>query len=729
MLRPKRMSKVSVTGSRNVLEPVVETVHDLDLVHLIDYDGRWDGFENGDPVSGADEASEKLVTVRSLESILAVTADDAGPSRIVDDEELESELERVRTRVNELDDRRDELRNELRRVDERLTAARPFAAIGIDLDLLSGYDSLEVAVGEGNVDQLDEALSASDSIAAHEMFSGDGAVAVFAYPEADSENVIDDALVGIEFTALDVPDEDGSPEEYVADLHHRKQRLESEIGTVEGELEGVKLDAAGFLLAAEEELSIEVQKAEAPLQFATTERSFIAEGWIPTERYGELERALADAVGDHVDIEELERASYDSHGHPHDREHVSGGAAGGAAAADGSGDGYMQAEEDHDHHGDEPPVVQDNPQAAQPFEVLTNALNRPSYNELDPTLIVFLTFPFAFGFMIGDIGYGLLYIAMGVFMFRFDSEVIKALGWISVWAGIFTMIFGYLYDDFFGVHMSDVGLFLPLAGTLDKGLQTTEWAMFWIAACILFGLLHLNIGFLMGFINDRSHGVVEAALHNISWIFVVNGFFMWVFSAHLLEPKPDFLVGPESVFAAGSEFNELTGLAFEALPETVGLIGLGISAVGVVGAIKGEGPAIGLLETITYSLGHTLSYLRMVAVLLAKAGMAFVVNLLVFGGYVHPDTGYTLFGVPGAGVTGYEAEFVGLIHMDPLIITIPVAIAVFIVGHIVVLLLGITAAGIQMARLEYVEFFGKFYEGGGENYEPFGYRRTYTEDR
>jgi V/A-type H+-transporting ATPase subunit I len=53
-------------------------------------------------------------------------------------------------------------------------------------------------------------------------------------------------------------------------------------------------------------------------------------------------------------------------------------------------------------------------------------------------------------------------------------------------------------------------------------------------------------------------------------------------------------------------------------------------------------------------------------------------------------------------------------------------ILVFVVGHLVVLGLGVTSAGLQAVRLEYVEFFDKFYEGGGEPYEPFGYERTYT---
>jgi V/A-type H+-transporting ATPase subunit I len=47
-------------------------------------------------------------------------------------------------------------------------------------------------------------------------------------------------------------------------------------------------------------------------------------------------------------------------------------------------------------------------------------------------------------------------------------------------------------------------------------------------------------------------------------------------------------------------------------------------------------------------------------------------------------------------------------------------------GHLLVLILGVTSAGLQAVRLEYVEFFGTFYEGGGRKYEPFGYERTYT---
>ena len=179
MLRPEQMSKVSVAGSRTVMEPVIETVHGMNLVHLSDYDGSWDGFEHGDPIEGSEDASEKLVTVRALESILDLDDDEAGPSRIVSQEEIDDELDGIQAEVNEFDDRRDEIRNELRQVNERIESVEPFVDLGIDLDLLRGYDSLEVRVGHGDVEEIEAALEDEETVDAYETFSGDEVVAVF----------------------------------------------------------------------------------------------------------------------------------------------------------------------------------------------------------------------------------------------------------------------------------------------------------------------------------------------------------------------------------------------------------------------------------------------------------------------------------------------------------------------------------------------------------------------
>ena len=745
MLRPEQMSKVSVTGSKGVMDDVVETVHDMNLLHVTEYDGTWDGFAPGDPVEGAEDASDKLVTVRSIESILDVSPEDAGPTQIVTDEKLDAELDEVREQVNELDRRRDDIRSELRDVEEKLDSVEPFAALGMDLDLLAGYESLQVAVGEGTEDELERALVDAGGIDAFELFTGGDTVAVFAHPtDSADETVLQDALVGVEFTQLSIPDAEGSPEEYVQDLKHRRQQLESKLTTVQNELDELKLDAAGFLLAAEEKLSIDVQKTEAPLSFATTENAFVAEGWIPTERYTEFASRLQEVVGDHVEVEELERASFGADGSEKLREEVPGGAAGGTptAADGGSTGGAPSADADGGDevradgggvvmNDDEPPVVQDNPGTVSPFEVLVDAVGKPKYKEFDPTIVLFLTFPVLFGFMIGDFGYGLIYSGIGYYLYtNFDSNAIKSMGGVTIFAGVFTTIFGILYGEIFGLHLISQYLWEGALGLshppIEKGLSpgAVDWARGWLVVSLLVGLVHLNVGYVFEFLeNLEFHGVTEALQETGSWILAMNGLWLFVFSDLGASRKPAFLVGPESVFN-GNPF----GLGFTAFPELVGYFGGALILVGALLLLSG--PTVEIVE-IFDTLVNVLSYTRIAAVLLAKAGMAFTVNLLFFGAYVDSGGEYHFMIQHGAqyAIENYGAEsilFPGLVNGG--IALALLGLLVLVLGHVIVLALGVTSAGLQAVRLEYVEFFGKFYEGGGKEYEPFGYERSYTTD-
>ena len=705
------------------MDDVIEAVHELNLVHLVNYDGSWAGFEPGNPIEGADRASDKLVTVRSLESMLDIDEEDAGPSRIVTDEALEDELEEVRVQVNELDDRRSELEEDLRDVEERIDSVTPFADLGIDLDLLSGYDRLQVAVGEGDEAAVREALEADADIEEFETFTGDRTIAVFAYPAVDADaDALDEALVGVDFAVLEIPDAEGSPQEYVEQLRHQRQKIESKLDGAESELRDVKLDTAGFLLAAEEKLTIDVQKAEAPLQFATTENAFIAEGWIPTERYTELATALGDAVGDRVEVDELERAEYDEHeAHGPEDPDVS--------------DVEVAADGGHTMGGDQPPVVQDNPGPVKPFELLVETINRPKYFEFDPTVILFLTFPAFFGFMIGDFGYGILYMLLGYGLYsRYDSPALKSLGGIAVWAGAFTALFGILYGEIFGLHRLGAVIWNGNP-PIHKGLQPHygDYAVAWLVLSLLIGVVHLAVGWIIDFVENLSHGVWDAVTESGSWLLMMFGLWAWVFSG-AGGSSPPILVGPDSVFAGnpfpfgftGLPAIELFSIAGFAISAWLLVFGLGLVLLAMADPIE-------VVEFLNV-LVNVLSYTRLAAVLLAKAGMAFVVNLLFFGVYVtgHGAEAEWHFGIghmPHVGdvVHGHEVTeimFGGLVHSG--IAGVLGGIVILLVGHLLVLALGVTSAGLQAVRLEYVEFFGKFYEGGGEKYEPFGYDRLFT---
>ena len=75
MLRPKQMSRISVTGSKGVIGEFIETIHELNAIHLVEYDESWEGFQRGEPGEIAEEASEKLVTARAIENILKIESE------------------------------------------------------------------------------------------------------------------------------------------------------------------------------------------------------------------------------------------------------------------------------------------------------------------------------------------------------------------------------------------------------------------------------------------------------------------------------------------------------------------------------------------------------------------------------------------------------------------------------------------------------------------------------
>ncbi|RJX44127.1 V-type ATP synthase subunit I [Halonotius aquaticus] len=747
MLRPEQMSKVSVTGSKRVIDDVIEAVHALNLLDLSDYDGSWKGFDGGRSLESAEETNEQLVTVRALKSTLGIEDDDAGQTRIVDREELNAELPELRDRINDLDDQRGELETQIREINEEIEAVAPFAELGLDLALLSGYDSLAVLVGHGDRDAIAAELDDEETINRFEIFTGGDTQAIFAQPAEGydpTSELIADSLVGVEFTTLSVPDAETSPKQYVADLESEKETLEAELGEVEAELETVKAESAGFLLAAEEYLAIEAQKKEAPLSFATTTNAFVAEGWIPTDRYDDLAATLDSEVDGPVDVDEIERAEFKSNGEAHVEDHGSAADAdaeaatdGGEVVADGGGAVTM--------NDDDPPIIQSNPGIVKPFEVLIEAVSRPKYNEFDPTVILFLTFPAFFGFMIGDLGYGLIYMGIGYYLYTaFDSQGFKSMGGVTIAAGVFTAVFGILYGELFGLHVIATyfweGVVDLAHAPIEKGLSPAgaDWARGWLVVSVLVGVVHLNIAWILGFIEDfQIHDLKHAIYENGSWILMMNGLWVWVFSDAVRGAVPEFIYttfAAEGVLPLG--FSGFPAMGLFSIPVIGGefTIPLLVFVIGLFLLALGE--PIEVVEFLNV-LVNVLSYTRLAAVLLAKAGMAFTVNLLFFGVWVtetshgaewhfglqHSPAYYLEQGTyHGEAVTG--VLFPGLVHGEAA--SLLIGILVLVLGHILVLALGVTSAGLQAVRLEYVEFFGKFFDGGGREYTPFGYEREHT---
>ena len=212
----------------------------------------------------------------------------------------------------------------------------------------------------------------------------------------------------------------------------------------------------------------------------------------------------------------------------------------------------------------------------------------------------------------------------------------------------------------------------------------------------------------------------------------MNGLWLLVFSKLAAGTAPAFIY---TVFDGTGAAPEATGeyakaafaLGFNGFPTVVGYLGLAMFLAGALLLVVGA-PAE-LLEIFDV-LVNVLSYTRIAAVLLAKAGMAFVVNLLFFGAYQHHgEFHFMLTNGPQYYAAEYGAEaimFPGLVHGGAA--SLVGGLLILVLGHVLVLALGVTSAGLQAVRLEYYEFFSKFFDSGGTEYEPFGRARRFTAD-
>jgi V/A-type H+-transporting ATPase subunit I len=134
------------------------------------------------------------------------------------------------------------------------------------------------------------------------------------------------------------------------------------------------------------------------------------------------------------------------------------------------------------------------------------------------------------------------------------------------------------------------------------------------------------------------------------------------------------------------------------------IAGLAMIVAGVLFIASDSALEIVELPTI---LSHTLSYARLVGVGLSSVAIAMVINFIAIGMIIEPQLG----------------------ALTPLGVIIIIAGAVvFVIGHLLNTVLGMLGGGLQSLRLQYVEFFTKFYKGGGKKYNPFGMKKRFTED-
>lgn len=252
--------------------------------------------------------------------------------------------------------------------------------------------------------------------------------------------------------------------------------------------------------------------------------------------------------------------------------------------------------------GENIPAVETSPKALEAFHKLITAYKPLNGREIDPTIIFAFTFPLIFGMMFGDVGHGLLILLFGILFNwirrRMPREPSGIAGYVLKGAplliacAITSIIFGFLYGEFFGSHewfVTLTGLHEPL------WFSPLENPMMMIKYAILIGTLHISLGLIINLVNKLLNREYKEALSPLLWI--------WLYWS-----------GSYLVFTYGWGVFKII-LNLEIIIPFV-FLPLGAMAVSNIVLHGTEGVAESM-EQFLSSISHTVSYLRIVALNMA----------------------------------------------------------------------------------------------------------------
>ena len=308
------------------------------------------------------------------------------------------------------------------------------------------------------------------------------------------------------------------------------------------------------------------------------------------------------------------------------------------------------------------------------FEPVVKMYSLPSKVDVDPTRFIAFFFTIFFGFCLSDVGYGaLLTIISAWFLFfgNFSSEAKRTI-LLLVICGISAMIGGVLLGGYFGMTAEQAPAFLTYNGKfIGQFINPIGEPIKLLTVALIFGGIQLQTGTLIQFFNDLNHGRIK-----------------------------DAIAGP------GLWFVFVCAIVLFAMTEQLGLnpdvtkYTLIASAVIFILA-QGKNPLLGiyvLYDKISGFLSNFLSYARLMALAIATGVVASTMNQIAL-------TFYDMIPV----------HFVGVL----------VAVLFIIFGHSLNFVLSLLGAFIHSARLHFIEFFDKFYEGNGKEFKPFQRAKKY----
>jgi len=326
---------------------------------------------------------------------------------------------------------------------------------------------------------------------------------------------------------------------------------------------------------------------------------------------------------------------------------------------------------------EEPPIEIDNGPATQPFETITRLYGTPSIRDVDPTLFLAPFFALFFGLCLTDAGYGIVLTGLLVWAVKKMQGDKKALIMLLI-CSVMTIFAGAITGGWFA---DTVQTLLPQEegsfGATLEGWRTKlmlfdpmSQPLIFIGISLALGYIQVLFGLLIGFFNHLSRKEYATAIfEKLTWVVMLNCLLLFALAANGILPKgmgrPCWMIAVVMVALIFWCTERNSGMA--------GRIGGGVFAV---------------FSTVFY-VGDMLSYVRIMALGMVTAGLGMAVNILTKLVMDAPKIGFIL----------------GLL--------------LFVFGHTVNIALSLLSAFVHSLRLQFVEFFPKFFTGGGREFKPF----------
>ncbi|MBR6402376.1 MAG: V-type ATP synthase subunit I [Eubacterium sp.] len=350
-------------------------------------------------------------------------------------------------------------------------------------------------------------------------------------------------------------------------------------------------------------------------------------------------------------------------------------------------DVVVEIEQDDEHA----PIKLKNNHFSEASEGVLESYGLPTHGRVDPTTVMSLFYVFFFGMMLSDAGYGIVMAIVCAVVLKKFPRMEKGLNKmlrLFFWCGLSTAFWGFMYGGFFGDAI-DVIAHTFCGVPADQQVLKPIWfaplenPMKLLIYCMLFGLIHLFAGLGMkGYEYLKQKDWVGFISDVVAWYMFITGLVLMLL--------------PTSIFASIAGTQITFSPAMVTFSKVLTIAGVVIILLMSGRANKNWGLRIALgaydIYGITGWLSDVLSYSRLLALGLATGVIANVINMM-------------------ASMNGNIIVFV----------------IVFILGHTLNILINLLGAYVHTNRLQYVEFFGKFYDGGGKAFEPFKIINRYIE--